>query len=264
MQERKSKMLAIFQKNFARPPPELISPEHAGCQRHPKNSDEILRDFHAAHPGHSFGATFSGGAALASLGPRSPRPSFLHQRLFCSYDDVYCVFVGSIHNLSSLVRQYGLSGKSADEALLVIEAYRTLRDRGPYPADQVLKDLAGSFAFVVYDDATGAVFAALSSDGGVPLYWGVAADGSVVIGDEVEIVKGGCGKSYAPFPAGCMFHSEGGLRSFEHPMNKVKAMPRVDSEGVVCGAGFKVDSSDKFNAMPRVGSAANWASTWNA
>ncbi|XP_074564248.1 stem-specific protein TSJT1-like [Curcuma longa] len=257
-------MLAVFHKTFARPPPELVSPEPGLRQRCAKSPDEILHDFHAAHPAVSFCASFAGGAALASLGPHAPRPSFLHQRLFCSYDDVYCVFVGSIHNLSSLVRQYGLSGKSTDEALLVIEVYRTLRDRGPYPADQALKDIAGSFAFVVYDNATGAVFAALSSDGGVPLFWGVAADGSVVIGDEVEIVKGGCSKSYAPFPAGCMFHSEGGLRSFEHPMNKMKAMPRVDSEGTMCGASFNVDYFDKVNAMPRVGSAANWASTWDA
>lgn len=45
--------------------------------------------------------------------------------------------------------------------MFVIEAYRTLRDRGPYPADQVVKDLDGSFAFVVYDSKAGSVFTAL-------------------------------------------------------------------------------------------------------
>lgn len=45
--------------------------------------------------------------------------------------------------------------------MFVIEAYRTLRDRGPYPADQVLKDLDGSFGFVVYDNQARTVFAAL-------------------------------------------------------------------------------------------------------
>jgi asparagine synthetase B (glutamine-hydrolysing) len=45
--------------------------------------------------------------------------------------------------------------------MFVIEAYKTLRDRGPYPADQVVKDLDGSFAFVVYDSKVGTVFAAL-------------------------------------------------------------------------------------------------------
>lgn len=51
--------------------------------------------------------------------------------------------------------------KGSNEAMFLIEAYRTLRDRGPYPADQVLKELDGTFAFVVYDSRAGAVFAAL-------------------------------------------------------------------------------------------------------
>ncbi|CAD6259039.1 unnamed protein product [Miscanthus lutarioriparius] len=189
-----------------------------------------------------------------------------YQRMFCGLDDIYCVFLGRLDNLSGLIRQYGLCGRSTNEALLVIEAYRTLRDRGPYPADQVVKDLAGAFAFVVFDNRSGAVFAALGgNDGGdsVPLYWGVAADGSAVISDDRDVVKRGCGKSYAPFPAGCMFHSEGGLKSFEHPMNRLKAMPRVDSEGAMCGATFKVDTFTKINSMPRVGSATNWAAAWD-
>ena len=60
--------------------------------------------------------------------------------------------------------------------------------------------------------------------------------------------------------AGCMFHSGGGgLMSFEHPMNKMKAMPRVDSEGAMCGASFKVDKYTRVNSIPRVGSEANWS-----
>lgn len=58
--------------------------------------------------------------------------------------------------------------------------------------------------------------------------------------------------------AGCMFHSEAGLMSFEHPMNKLKAMPRIDSEGVMCGANFKVDKFARVNSIPRVGSQSNW------
>ena len=70
--------------------------------------------------------------------------------------------MGSLNNLYVLNRQYGLA-KGSNEAMFVIEAYRTLRDRGPYPADQVVKDLEGSFAFVVYDSKSGTVFAALVS-----------------------------------------------------------------------------------------------------
>lgn len=139
------------------------------------------------------------------------------------------MFLGSLNNLCSQIRQYGLS-KGTNEAMLVIEAYRTLRDRGPYPADQVIKDLDGSFAFVLYDSKSGTVFTALvischvmsclflkknscpnhlgkffffqGSDGGVKLYWGIAADGSVVISDDLEVIKAGCARSFAPFPQG--------------------------------------------------------------
>lgn len=81
-------------------------------------------------------------------------------RMFCVYDDIYCLFMGSLNNLCAQIKQYGLS-RNANEAMLVIEAYRTLRDRGPYPPDQVIKDLEGSFAFVVYDSKVGTVFTAL-------------------------------------------------------------------------------------------------------
>ncbi|WZZ29095.1 hypothetical protein YC2023_012496 [Brassica napus] len=68
--------------------------------------------------------------------------------------------------------------------------------------------------------------------------------------DDVKIIKQGCAKSSAPFPTGCMFHSETGLESFEYPKNKMKA---------ICGANFKVDACSKINAIPRRESEANWA-----
>ncbi|KAL6966114.1 hypothetical protein U1Q18_043123 [Sarracenia purpurea var. burkii] len=246
-------MLAIFHKTFANPPEELNSP----ASKKQKLPEETLNDFLSSYsPTNSFSLSFRNGAVLAFVPPIAPFSP--HQRLFCGVDDIYCLFLGSLNNLCSLIRQYGLS-KCSNEAVLVIEAYRTLRDRGPYPADQVMKDLDGSFACVVYDSKAGTVFVALGSDGGAKLYWGIAADGSVVISDDLEVIKAGCDKSFAPFPKGCMFHSgEGGLMSFEHPMNKMKAMPRVDSEGAMCGANFKVDVFSRVNSIPRTGSEANW------
>ncbi|CAI9088545.1 OLC1v1022895C1 [Oldenlandia corymbosa var. corymbosa] len=255
-------MLAIFHKAFAHPPDELHSPASQNSDKKPKLPEETLEEFLSAHPKNAFSLSFGNAAVLAYY--KQENSSLLHsnkRRIFCGYDDIYCLFAGSLNNLCAQIRQYGLS-KCSNEALVVIEAYRTLRDRGPYPADQVVKDLDGSFAFVVYDSKTGTVFAALGSDGGVKLYWGFAADGSVVISDDLDIIKAGCAKSFAPFPTGCMFHSEGGLMSFEHPMHKMRAMPRVDSEGAMCGANFKVDLYSRVNSIPRVGSQTNWVD-WN-
>ncbi|CAN7018713.1 hypothetical protein IGI04_022187 [Brassica rapa subsp. trilocularis] len=248
-------MLAIFQKTFAHPPEELNSPASNLSGKTPKLPGETLSDFLSNHPDSAFSMSFSDSAVLAFARPEnSHRP-----RMFSGVDGIYCVFLGTLNNLWDLNKQYGLSGKSSNEAMFVIEAYRTLRDRGPYPADQVLRGLEGSFAFVVYDAQTSSVFAALGSDGAESLYWGIAADGSVVMSDDLKVIKQGCAKSFAPFPTGCMFHSESGLMSFEHPKNKMKAMQRIDSEGVICGANFKVDACSKINSIPRRGSEANWS-----
>jgi len=40
------------------------------------------------------------------------------------------------------------------------------------------------------------------SNGQIELFWGVAADGSVVISENLELIKASCAKSFAPFPAG--------------------------------------------------------------
>jgi hypothetical protein len=63
------------------------------------------------------------------------------------------------------------------------------------------------------------------------------------------------------FISGCFFTTSGGLSNFEHPLNKLKPVQRVDSPGQVCGATFKVDAEAKKESigMPRVGSAANWS-----
>ena len=72
------------------------------------------------------------------------------------------MFEGQIENVGLLKQQYGLN-KTANEVVIVIEAYRTLRDRGAYPADQVVRDFHGKFAFVLYDSSNKSTFIAAVS-----------------------------------------------------------------------------------------------------
>uniref|UniRef100_A0A6N2KYG2 DUF3700 domain-containing protein n=1 Tax=Salix viminalis TaxID=40686 RepID=A0A6N2KYG2_SALVM len=241
-------MLAIFNKGLVNPPQELYSPASLCSSRKPKLPGEIVKDFVSSNPSKAFTMSFGDAALLACISQGNSYPR--NQRLFCGLDGIYCIFLGSLNNLCSLNKQYGLS-KNTNEAMFIIEAYRTLRDRGP--------GMDGRFGFVVYDSKAGQVFAALGANEGDELFWGVAADGSVVISDNLEVIKGSCAKSFAPFPSACMFHSEQGLMSFEHPSRKMKAFPRIDSEGTMCGANFKVDVHSRIGSMPRVGSEANWA-----
>lgn len=74
-------------------------------------------------------------------------------------DDVFCIFAGSLENMCDLRRHYGL-WRQATEAMVVVEAYKVLRDRAPYPADQVLKDLQGKFAFILFDAKSSTFFTA--------------------------------------------------------------------------------------------------------
>ncbi|KAL4585598.1 hypothetical protein LXL04_010221 [Taraxacum kok-saghyz] len=245
-------MLGVFKNGLVSPPKELKSPASS-----PKSADQPpLQAFSAAHPNSASTISFGPDASLAFA--HSSHTLLATQRLFCSVDDVYCVFLGSLNNLCALNKQYGLN-KTTNEAMFVIQAYKTLRDRGPYPAHSVLKDLEGSFGFVVFDFKAKKVFISLGNDGRVTLFWGLASDGSVVVSDNLEVIKSSCSKSFAPFPTGCLYHTGGELMSFEHPKNKMKAISRVDSEGAMCGATFKVDIYAKTKSMPRVGSHANWA-----
>ncbi|TKY53769.1 Stem-specific protein TSJT1 [Spatholobus suberectus] len=230
-------MLAAFDKSVAKSPEGLQSPE--------SNSVSALKDgflaqhFASVHPA-SVTLNLASSALFAySLDKHNP----LLPRLFAVVDDIFCLFQGHIENVANLKQQYGLN-KTANEGIIVIEAYRTLRDRGPYPADQVVRDFQGKFAFILFDSGSKTGFVAAVND--------------------AEIVSKSCGKSSAPFPKGCFFTTSGGLRSFEHPLNELKPVPRVDSSGQVCGATFKVDAETKkeTTGMPRVGSAANWSSNY--
>ncbi|XP_039061729.1 stem-specific protein TSJT1-like isoform X2 [Hibiscus syriacus] len=240
-------MLTIFNKELMNPPKELHSPASLSSSNKPKSPEEIIKDFLASNPTNAFSIGFGSSACFAYAPPENRYSNY--QRLFCGVDEIYCIFLGGLNNLNSLLRQYGLS-KGNNEAMFIIEAYRTLRDRGPYPADQVLKDLEGSYGFVVYDGKAKSVFAALGSDERVKFHWGVAADGSVVVSDNLKLIKESCSKSFAPFPAGCMFHSEQRVDEFRAPeeQNEGDAEDRQRRGDVWCRFQGRCSVENRYHA----------------
>ncbi|XP_051130008.1 stem-specific protein TSJT1-like [Andrographis paniculata] len=249
-------MLAVLEKSVAKSPDALLQNGEAGSATAALKDGFLATHFSSAHPGTVVINLGSSGFMGYSTGKQNP----ILPRLFAVLDDIFCLFEGHIENVAHLKQQYGLN-KTANEAIIVIEAYRTLRDRGPYPADQVVRDIQGKFAFILFDTAMKVAFIASDVDGSAPLFWGTDAEGHLVVSNDGDAVKKGCGKSFSPFPKGCFFTSSGGLRSYEHPVSELKAVPRVDSSGEVCGLTFKVDEDSRAGkpGMPRVGSDANWA-----
>ncbi|OIV95855.1 hypothetical protein TanjilG_06831 [Lupinus angustifolius] len=227
-------MLGIFSSSIVSPPDELVA---AGSRTpSPKTKAAALLKRFVESKSSSVSVQVGENAQFAythhNESPWQPRS-------FAVKDEVFCLFEGALDNLGSLRQQYGLA-KSTNEVLLVIEAYKTLRDRAPYPANHVVGHLSGSFAFIVFDKSTSTLFVAADQAGKVPLYWGITADGNVAFSDDAELLKGSCGKSLASFPQGCFYSTTvGGLRCYENPKNKITAVPAEEEE--IWGATFKVE-----------------------
>ncbi|CAI5474566.1 unnamed protein product [Closterium sp. Yama58-4] len=246
--EAPAAMLAIFQKSIGEAPQELMAPKlnRSASMSGRLDAKEILHGFKKAHPGAVL-MQFDEQHAIAYT---HDMQDFLMPRQFAACDDVFCAFAGNIENLAQLRQRYGLD-RHVSEVNLIIEAYKTLRDRRPYPPDQVIADLAGAFAFVLYDNKAKKVFVAHDAQGKVPLYWGKCLDdGVLAFSDDPAVLKAGTGSSFAPFPLGCFYSSDGGLRSFTDPEKQLKAIQHVDSQGELCGATFKVDSHQDLTQLP--------------
>ncbi|XP_015888980.3 stem-specific protein TSJT1 [Ziziphus jujuba] len=247
-------MLAVFEKSIGKPPEELRLPSVGFGNSKSSSREEILKSFRASWPESSVYNLSNGNFMALSR----ENDAYSPPRSIIVMEDVFCIFIGTLENTSELRRHYGLS-RLATEAMVVIEAYKVLRDRAPYPPDQVIKDLHGKFAFILFDVRNSTLFIARDRDGSIELQWGMAGDGSLVCSNNPNIIREACGKSCSPFPAGCMFTNGSGLISFVHPLHKVKAIAREDDNGDVCGVFFQVDLYTRIPSIPRTGSASNWA-----
>ncbi|CAM8988351.1 unnamed protein product [Rhodiola kirilowii] len=227
-------MLGLFSSSVVSPPDELVA---AGSRTpSPKlSAANLLARFLRDNP--SAVSVHVGDNAQLAYTHHNESP--LQPRSFAVKDEIFCLFEGMLENLGSLIQQYGLA-KSANEVVLVIEAYKALRDRAPYPPNHVVSHLVGTFAFVVFDKSTDTLFVASDQLGKVQLYWGITADGYVAFADDADLLKGACGKSLASFPQGCFFSTTvGELISFENPKNIITAVPANEEE--ILGATFKVE-----------------------
>ncbi|MQL73808.1 hypothetical protein Taro_006174 [Colocasia esculenta] len=236
-------MLGVFSGTVVVPPEELVA---AGSRTpSPKTrAGELVERFLRAAPAPAVSVKVGSddGILAYSHGGESP----FHPRSFAVKDDIFCLFEGVLDNLGSLRQHYGLS-KNTTEVLLVIEAYKALRDRAPYPPSHMVGHLSGSFAFILFDRSTSTLFVASDPDGRVPLYWGITADGYVAFANDVNLLKGSCGKSLASFPQGCFYSTNMGLKSYENPKNKITAIPAPEEE--IWGATFKVEGAAVFASM---------------
>lgn len=245
-------MLAVFAKAIGKPPEELRLP--AIGSNNSKTPEEIVDKFQSSWLDSTVYNLPHGNFMALSHVDESP----IHPRSVVVLNDIFCIFMGALANIAELRHHYGLP-RQATEAMIVVEAYKVLRDRAPYPPDQVVKHLEGKFAFIIFDAKTNTLFIARDREGSVEFQWGMAKDGSLVCSDNPTIIIEGCGQARAAFPPGCIFMNGSGLISFDHPLHKVRAVAHEDDSGNILSVYFQVDLYTKIPSIPRTGSAANWA-----
>lgn len=174
----------------------------------------------------------------------------------------------------------GQAPPEEDDAHWLLDFYRTFTDPDVEQAEGVLGEdvmtkaldclaaLKGSFAFVIYDSVRHRVLAARDREGSVPLFWGATEEGQLLFGTQLADLEASNPTATA-FPAGCLFTSvrnmfaynpgergwmiagddvPGELLSFVAAEDAahfkgVRAIPRITSKGMVCGAVYKVAST---------------------
>ncbi|KAH9682897.1 DUF3700 domain-containing protein [Citrus sinensis] len=131
-------MLGVFSSAIVSPPEELVA---AGSRTpSPKTTSTALVDRFLQANSSAVSVQVGDNVTLAYT---HQNESPLRQRSFAVKDEIFCLFEGALDNLGSLRQQYGLA-KSANEVILVIEAYKALRDRAPYPPNHVVGHLSGT------------------------------------------------------------------------------------------------------------------------
>lgn len=138
----------------------------------------------------------------------------------------------------------------------------------PAFAVEKLRQLGGGYAFILYDRNMHRIVVARDMAGREELYWGVGSDGeegSTLMfstqADSAALAE--CSPSATLFPKGTVLLSQGGvawrsntpgltsgpyhpgvstLHSFAQPEKPVRAVPRINSSGMLCGAVFRVES----------------------
>ncbi|XP_050370012.1 stem-specific protein TSJT1-like [Argentina anserina] len=146
-------MLTVFDKVIGNLPVELGLPS-TGLDK-AKTKEEILKVFQSSHPECT--VYYLSDGSFMALAHDDEKHS--HPRSIVVIDNVFCIFIGTLENTCDLRRYYGLP-RLATEAMIVVEVCKVLRDRAPYPPDEVIKDLQGKFAFILFDGSSGTLFTA--------------------------------------------------------------------------------------------------------
>lgn len=102
------------------------------------------------------------------------------------HESRYFMCNGEIYNYKQLESELKFEYKSSSDCEVLIPLFEK------YGMPGLLRKLDGEFAFVIYDEGTGDVFAARDPIGIRPLFYGITKEGKVAFGSEVKGIQEFC------------------------------------------------------------------------
>jgi len=120
---------------------------------------------------------------------------------------------GEIYNHQDIRRRF--AGKyefqTGSDCEVILALYREMMEQAELPSheqiSQMLEQLNGIFAFVLYDEERDAFLIARDPIGVIPLYIGYDSDGTVYVASELKALEGQC-ERYEPFLPGHYLYSK--------------------------------------------------------
>ena len=162
------------------------------------------------HRGPDWSGIYCGGSAILAHERLSiVDPESGGQPLYSPDGKQVLAVNGEIYSHQETRRRYAgqyefLTGSDCEVILALYRSLTSNRTEGGYTHQQIsemLEQLSGIFAFVLYDEERDEFLIARDPIGVIPLYIGCDSDGTVYVASELKALEGQC-ECYEPFPPG--------------------------------------------------------------
>ena len=160
------------------------------------------------HRGPDWSGIYTGGSAILAHERLSiVDPESGGQPLFSPDRNQVLAVNGEIYNHQEVRRRFAgqYEFQTGSDCEVILALYREWREstdtQHPTPITQMLENLSGIFAFVLYDEERNEFLIARDPIGVIPLYIGYDSDGTIYVASELKALEGQC-ERYEPFLPG--------------------------------------------------------------
>jgi len=164
------------------------------------------------HRGPDWSGIYCGGSAILAHERLSiVDPESGGQPLYSSDGKQVLAVNGEIYNHQEIRRRYAgqYEFQTGSDCEVILALWKEMRDKGQEVKD-MMEQLSGIFAFVLYDEEHDEFLIARDPIGVIPLYIGYDSNGTVYVASELKALEGQCAR-YEPFLPGHYLSSREGF-----------------------------------------------------